>query len=57
MASALAAKLWKFLTERRPARITIEELRRDIQAPSKAAVERAVAELEDLGVLSTEVLE
>lgn len=57
MATAMAARLWKLLRDRRPARLSIEELMRELHAPSKASIERAIAELEDKGLLRSEVLD
>lgn len=54
--SPLAMRLWTLLLER-GATYSLEEIRRDIQAPSKAAFERAYGELEDAGLISVEVEE
>lgn len=50
--SPLAGKLWRLLTER-GGRYTIEELQADLRA-SKAAIARAIAELEEARLISAE---
>lgn len=54
--SPMAMRLWTLMLER-GASYTLNEIRRDIGAPSKAAFERAYGELEDAGLISSEVEE
>ena len=49
--SDLAFKCWIWLTER-PGQLTIEEAKREFGA-SKSAIERALNELEELGLIQT----
>ena len=48
--SPLAFKLWRLLTER-ASHYTIDEIKRDLGC-SKAALDRAIAELEDAGLIT-----
>mgnify|MGYP001611613566 CR=1 FL=1 len=51
--SPLAARLWRLLNER-PGRYALDELRHDLRA-SKSAIDRALTELEERGLISIEL--
>lgn len=54
--SDAAAKVWHFLRDRSPKEIEISELVRELQL-SKSAIMRALAEIEQAGIIFTEVKE
>lgn len=45
--------MWRLLTER-PGRYTVEEILRDLKLGSKAKLNRAMADLEDAGLIRIE---
>lgn len=53
-ASAATIKLWNLLRQR-PATYTDTEIKRDLNVMSKSALLRAVDELEEAGLITTEV--
>lgn len=53
-ASETAVRLWNLLRQR-PATYTDTEIKRDLNATSKTKLLQAVAELEDAGLITTEV--